>query len=476
MMPSAGSAAEAAEQALLGAVLRGKYRIFRLVDAGGAGTVFEAEHLQLHGRVAVKILRQVLADQAALVSLTRKADSIRKLEHPNVVRVLDFDTAESGAPYLVMEYLTGRSLAALLAERGQLELQDVARLVSQAAAGLAAAHRESIVHRDLRPTTIFLANAPGEREIVKLLDFGLTRRIEQDQRLTGEYDVLGVPHYVAPEQALGRSFDVGPHSDQYSLAVIAYEAIAGRPPFLGTDRAEVLERVIANEPVPLARFAPEAPRTVAAVLRQAMAGDPAERFPSVLDFAAELCRAAGYAPASASEPGFPHSHAAVSSVAVGPGVAPALRASRRPTPYEEAKTEPPPPPPRRSSLAPPDLGDLLDRAREAFGLGDVDLAANYVERALTLADQLPVEASTVLDRASVLIDTVLRSRLGAPHERLRVRVPVEGLALLPEQAFLLSRLEGSVSVDEILDLSPLSKRVTLRHLVTLLRRGVIALG
>jgi serine/threonine protein kinase len=340
---------------------------------------------------------------------------------------------------------------------------------------LNAAHRAKIVHRDLKPANVFLMDVPGEGTIVKLLDFGISKQLGNQHRLTGEYDVLGTPDYMPPEQALGRTAEVDARSDQYSLAVIVYEAIAGQTPFTGNDVAEVLERVIENDPIPLSRFAPDVPSGVGAVLRRAMAKEPEGRYDTVLNFAAALLPAAGYSFPPPSEPVSllppPPRH-----LSVPPESAIAARSlGRRPTPREEAETEPPPPALRYPSFAPTDLGSVLDQAREAFGLGDLELAVSYVESALALADRLGNDKDQRLERANVLIESVLRSRLGPSNGRLRIRHAPSDVSLLPEQAFLLSRLEGHSAVEEILDLSPLSRRATLRHLVALLRQGVLAL-
>jgi serine/threonine-protein kinase len=446
-------------------VLRGTYRIHRLLDRGGVGVVFEAEHLRLRRRVAIKVLpRHIQDDVQSLARFNRDAEIVSRLAHPNVVQVLDFDTTESGEPYLVMEYLTGRSLATLLAEQGQLELREVARLVYQAATGLAAAHRAAIVHRDLKPANFFLVEVPEEGTWVKLLDFGISHRLGRQPRLTGEHDLLGAPHYIAPEQALDLTDEIGPRSDQYSLAVIAYQAIAGHPPFSG-NLGEVLERVIANEPIPLARFVPEVARGVGLVLRQAMSKAPADRFANVLEFALALLASSGVSSAAASGARIP----GITSTAPAP-----REPTYRPAAREVADTEPPPPP-RSLSMRPSDLGTLIEQARQAFGLGDLDLAVSYVESALALADRQGDHQNPLLQRASVLIDCILQARLRSESGRLRICLAPSDLSLVPEQAFLLSRLEGHAALEEILDLSPLPRQRTLRHLVALLRQGVLAL-
>lgn len=479
-MTSVPAADEATpEHPLVGAVLRGSYRVLRVLDQGGMGTVFEAEHVRLRRRLAVKVLAEHLAaDPQALARFHREAEIISHLSHPNIVQVVDYDVIDGGKPYIVMELLEGESLEAHLDRERRLSLPTVARIVHQVASGLAAAHRAGVIHRDLKPANIFLVDRAGEGTWVKLLDFGISLRAGVGRRLTGEFDVLGTPDYMPPEQAAGQTSKVDQRGDEYSLAVIAYEALCGQTPFPGDDVMSVLRQVLSSEPMPIHRLAPELPAGVWPVLRQALAKTPGERYPGVLEFAAALLTAAGCsvppdspyaslpAPNGSQPPSPPNSVVKARSGGRYRGTTPS---------GEGAATEPPPsdsPP----LLDPEEVGRALLSAREAFGMSEVDLAVSYVERALQVAESLGARGSDRLDSDSALIESILQSRVGSLRGRLVVRrVPSTpgDLRLLPQQAFLLSRLEGHSSVEELLDVSPLPRRETLRHLVSMLQKGVL---
>src|SRR5882672_6014556 len=279
---------------LLGTTLRGTYRILRTLDQGGMGMVFEAEHVRLRRRLAVKVLAQHLAKDAhALARFNREAEIISQLQHPHVVQVTDFDTTEAGEPYLVMELLSGESLAARLERERCLPIGDAVHIAHQVSSGLAAAHAANIVHRDLKPANIFLTQVTGQGAIVKLLDFGISKRAGGAKGLTGEYDILGTPDYMAPEQALGKTAHVDHRGDQYALAVITFEMLAGRTPFAGDDVMDVLRQVISSEPPAIEQLAPHVPPDAGDVLRRALSKDPEQRFPSITEFANALLRASG---------------------------------------------------------------------------------------------------------------------------------------------------------------------------------------
>ena len=143
-----------------------------------------------------------------------------------------------------MELLKGESLSDRLERDGCLPIAESARIVHQVASGLFAAHQASIVHRDLKPANIFLTTMPGQGRVVKLLDFGISKRMGVGRSLTGEFDVLGTPDYMAPEQALGKTASVDHRGDQYALAVIAFEMLSGQTPFSGSDLMDVLQKVV----------------------------------------------------------------------------------------------------------------------------------------------------------------------------------------------------------------------------------------
>jgi len=460
---------ETEQHPLLGTTLRGTYRILRTLDQGGMGMVFEAEHVRLRRRMAVKVLAQHLAKDAhALARFNREAEIISELQHPHVVQVTDFDTTEAGEPYLVMELLQGESLATRLERERCLPISDAVRIAYQVSAGLAAAHAANIVHRDLKPANIFLTEQPGQGTVVKLLDFGISKRAGVGQGLTGEYDILGTPDYMAPEQALGKTAHVDHRGDQYALAVITYEMLAGRTPFAGDDVMDVLRQVIGTEPPPIEQLAPHVPQLAGAVLRRALAKDPDQRFPSISEFATALLRAA-----ECSLPPPVEAIGMALTLPAGPDTPVRLSeryASNGRSADATAAT-------MANNFSVGDLGRALDQARQAHGMGDTELAVNNAETALLVADALnSSEARSRVEQSRTLINAIFEARLGARSHRLVVLAPASNkkVRVSPEQAFLLSRVDGGVSLDEAIDLSPLPRQKTLRLLVSMMRQGLIA--
>jgi len=479
----------AEEHPLIGQTLRGTYRILSVLDQGGMGLVFEAEHTRLRRRVAVKVLaRHLVSDTQALARFNREAEIISQLEHPNIVQILDFDTTEQGEPYIVMELLKGESLADRLARDGSVAVSDTARIVQQVASGLFAAHQASIVHRDLKPANIFLIETYGESTRVKLLDFGISKRMGVGRSLTGEFDVLGTPDYMAPEQALGRASSVDHRGDQYALAVIAFEMLSGQTPFSGADLMEVLQKVVSAEAPPIEQLAPHVSPEVGAVLRRGLLKDPALRFETVQRFAVAFV--------AASEASLPHpsEHLAVARTMPAPVSGPtgsspgSPRAAHHPIRSgERLQTGPQRAASSRlgnastlaGNAAMQDIPAALERARQALGLGDLNLAVAYAESALRVAEGFDsVEAQLLIDSEGLLIDHIFETRIGSFEQRLSlVGVPSSlGSRVSPEQAFLLSRLDGGATVEEVLDLSPMSRRDTLRLLLGMVRDGIVALG
>lgn len=456
---------------LLGTTVRGTYRILRTLDQGGMGMVFEAEHVRLKRRIAVKVLAQHLAKDAhALARFNREAEIISQLQHPHVVQVTDFDTTEAGEPYLVMELLSGESLATRLERERCLTVADAVSLAHQASSGLAAAHAANIVHRDLKPANIFLTQVAGQGTLVKLLDFGISKRAGAGKGLTGEFDILGTPDYMAPEQALGKTASVDHRGDQYALAVITYEMLAGRTPFAGDDLMDVLRQVISSDPPPIEQLAPHVSSEIGDVLRRGLSKDPEHRFPSITDFAIALTRASG---------------ASLPPPIDGLGVAHTLPAgppgAAKPHGYQTGLRSRTPANPSAPTLANPfsthDLNRALDQARQAHGMGDVELAVNNAETALLVADALnSPESNARLESSRTLINAIYESRLGSLSQRMVVLSPTSSkkMRVSPEQAFLLSRVDGGVTLDEAIDLSPLPRQKTLRLLVGMIRQGLIA--
>jgi serine/threonine protein kinase len=287
-----GNRNAAAASRLIGRTLRDTYRILDLLDEGGMGIVFLAEHVRLHRRVAVKLLAGHLANQEqALARFQREAEVISQLQHPHIVSVLDFDRTDAGEPYLVMELLQGESLEERLARERLLPADEAVAVACQVADGLGAAHRASIVHRDLKPANVFLVYMDEEGAFVKLLDFGISKVASRSTHLTGEHEIVGTPNYMSPEQASGGTALVDHRGDQYSLAVITFEMLTGQLPFTGKTVPHLLQRVLSDPPPSLASTAPHLPQSLDPVLQRALSKQPAERYTHIGEFAAELARA-----------------------------------------------------------------------------------------------------------------------------------------------------------------------------------------
>ena len=456
---------------LEGSLLRGTYEVKRVIDRGGMGIVFEAEQVRLQRKVAIKILPVHLAqEQQALLRFKREAELVGSLQHPHVVQIVDFDTTEQGEPYIVMEFLSGESLELRLARQPVLPLAYVVHVASQVASGLSAVHAALIVHRDLKPANIFLTELPGGGVHVKLLDFGIGKRLGSHQRLTGENDVMGTPDYMPPEQAQGKTAHVDQRGDQYSLATIVYEMLAGRGPFLG-DMMEILEQVIASEAPRIEQWVPNLPVGVGPVLRRAMEKEPGQRFPTIAEFAAALTAAAAAPVVTPAPPSATERANTTLRLTSDPSVLAAAQPASAPPGERRKVISTAPAAPSQAKLQ-----KSLDAAKKARSARDIDLAAEMVERALSVADVLNNgEALAAIDREEALIEGSLEMRVGRRDHALRVLPPQAGerMSLLPEEAFLLSRIDGVMTTEEVLDLSPLPRVRTLRLLVRLLRRHLI---
>ncbi|MGP4002208.1 serine/threonine-protein kinase [Streptomyces sp. 8N706] len=234
----------------------GRYRLLEVLGRGGMGEVWRAEDTTLGRQVAVKLLLERLTVPDATERFRQEAQTAAGLNHPNVLAVYDFGE-EQGRCYLVMELVAGRSLSAeLAADRGPLEVEEACRLVGQAASGLAAAHKAGVVHRDIKPGNLLLAEGS-----VKIADFGIARiQGEGASALTTTGAVLGTSAYLAPERGMGRT--AGPEADVYALGCVLYELLCGRPPFNGDAVAAVVYQHVDAAPVPPRQVRPEIPAAV----------------------------------------------------------------------------------------------------------------------------------------------------------------------------------------------------------------------
>jgi serine/threonine protein kinase/ABC-type Fe3+ transport system substrate-binding protein len=279
---------------LVGTVLEGVYRIDRLVAKGGMGSVYEAFHLRLGKRIAVKTMASELAaNPEAVMRFHREAMITGGLGHPNIVQVLDHSVTPNGEQFLVMEYLEGEDLDQRLRRVGRLPLVVIVNIVKQVASALAAAHAKGIVHRDLKPANVWLLQVTDGPDFVKVLDFGISKVLSSTTKLTKAAMVMGTPDYMSPEQALGKLEDIDHRSDQWALACITWECLAGRAPFRGDTVPALLYQIVHESPQPLGSLLPELPPGIELVLRRALSKTRDERFRSVTDFAHALEDALG---------------------------------------------------------------------------------------------------------------------------------------------------------------------------------------
>lgn len=265
-----------------GEVIGDRYEIVRLLGVGGTGAVFEARHKAIGRTVALKILLpELAASEMVPRRFLQEAQTANQVRHRNIVEVLDFGD-DHGRLYMVMELLRGESLSAFIRREAPVAPGTLVRLLDPILAALIYAHELGIVHRDVKPQNIFLAQNPDEETPTpKLIDFGIAKRIVADDvTLTATGIILGTPAYMAPEQALG-SKDVTPAADQYSIAAILFEALTGRVPHQADTYPAMLIAIVSQPPADLRTLRPDLdPRLTAAVMR-ALDFDPARRFASL---------------------------------------------------------------------------------------------------------------------------------------------------------------------------------------------------
>jgi serine/threonine-protein kinase len=267
-----------------GTIVNDAYRIVRQIGEGAMGGIYEARQLRLDKRVAIKVLaRELAVNGEALLRFHREAEITSQLGHPNIITVFDFGTTDQGQPYLVMEFLEGEDLADRLHRVKTLALPAAVRVSKQVASALAETHAKGIVHRDLKPANIFLSRIQGE-DFAKVLDFGISKVRAASTALTNASTLMGTPMYMAPEQAKGES-ELDHWTDQWALACITFEMLAGRPPFVGDDTAALLYQVVHENPPPVSQFNTTLPPAVDGVIRRALTKDQNERFPHVTAFA-----------------------------------------------------------------------------------------------------------------------------------------------------------------------------------------------
>lgn len=291
---------EAEADPMSGRTLDGRYTLTIRLGAGSMGTVYRAKQHAMGREVAIKILRSDRAlDDASKARFLREARANSLLASPNTVTVFDFGQSESGEFYLAMELLEGESLGQRLARTKRLPVDVAVDTARQALRSLAEAHAKGIIHRDLKPDNLFYARVIGgaeREEIVKVVDFGIAKMLTNtdgpmDVVETQAGTVFGTPRFMSPEQAQGKPLD--PRSDLYSLGVILYQMLTGRPPFTDDDAILVMARHIKTAPKPPSQICPEAAISpdVERVVLRALAKDPEDRPANAEAMAAELLQA-----------------------------------------------------------------------------------------------------------------------------------------------------------------------------------------
>jgi eukaryotic-like serine/threonine-protein kinase len=359
-------------------VISGRYQLGDRLGSGGMSTVYKAIDRVLERTVAVKVLAEHLSDDEKFVArFRREALAVAKLIHPNIVQVYDTGV-DADRHYIVMEYVEGRSGAQLLQTRGRIGPEAAVEIGVQSCAGLEYAHRQGIIHRDVKPGNLMVIGGPAGRRgapavpqdpptgdmTVKLTDFGIARAAEQT-RLTQVGSVVGTAAYLAPEQARGE--EATPASDVYALGVVIYQLLTGRLPWEGTTLAELAIRRENERPLAPSSYDSEVPETLSTAVLRSLEGDPALRYTTARELATAL--RAGLA---GTEPPLPDSEAATRAMSQTP-----TSATRR-LPLEEPATAPtrrapaPRPAPRRPAAPAPvaaaPRSSAASRVRRVIGL------------------------------------------------------------------------------------------------------------
>jgi len=256
----------------------GEYEITGKLGEGGMGTVYAARHPFIGKRAAVKVISEALCtDAEAVERFVQEARAVNQIGHPNIVDVFSFGTLADGRCYFVMEWLQGQSLAGRL-QQGRLPVREAVEILDPICRALEAAHERGIIHRDLKPDNVFVVPVRGDRPLIKLLDFGIAKLAGSDDsrvQRTRTGMMMGTPLYMSPEQARARGLDA--RTDIYSLGVVAYEMLLGRPPFVSDSAMEIVAAHLHQAPPPPSTLRPDLPAPLERMLLDMLNKDPARR-------------------------------------------------------------------------------------------------------------------------------------------------------------------------------------------------------
>lgn len=285
-----------AQDPLIGTRLAGKYEIISVLGTGGMGVVYKGRQDIMDRIVAIKMLQSHhLNDSMSVKRFQQEGKATCKLNHPHIITVYDFGIAQqTGQPYIVMDYLQGIALSEVIKQEGQIGVDRAVKIFQQAAEALGHAHKQGVVHRDLKPSNIVLINYDGDKDFVKVVDFGVAQLMEDQtgeggqQRLTQMGEVCGSPVYMSPEQAQGHKLDN--RSDIYSMGVVMYETLTNRLPLLGKTMVETMRKHIEEDAPPFSQVRPDLyiPDRVEQIIMKAMSKSPADRFASMEHLVQEL--------------------------------------------------------------------------------------------------------------------------------------------------------------------------------------------
>lgn len=428
----------------VGELIAGKYRLEHEIGAGGMGVVYAATHITLDQRVALKFLLVEAAKNPEMVErFMREARAAAKIQSEHVARVIDVGERE-GMPYIVMEYLEGDDLENIVDMLGPLPVGDAVRYVLHACEALAEVHVQGIIHRDIKPANLFVAARADGTCIVKLLDFGISKVAPawseqiKSRSLTQTSAVIGSPRYMSPEQ-LRSSRDVDTRSDVWALGVTLFELLGGDSPFAKGTMPEVCASILKDEPISLANLRPEIPPALEAVIRRCLAKEPQKRYDNVAELAIAL------------RPfGPPGSDVSVDRTA-GVLAQAALPASERAHPSRPPRNQPKPPDPSsKTPYAEPrnrTATDPIELFPPPPKLSDEDQEKKY------------------LAKIGRNVNAIVRLAVDA-HK-------LTGLSLDHRMGFLMSCIDGSSSIEDILMVSGMSRLETLKLICDLAEQRVI---
>lgn len=276
----------------VGDCLNNKYEFLESVGSGGMGIIYKAKHLALNRIVAIKLLHPYLLNAETIMRFQREARTASQLRHPNLIAVQDVGTMDDGQPYMVMDFVSGKSLSEAIKEKGRLSVQETVGIFLQLCSGLAYAHKQNILHRDLKPSNVMLVEDEQGGVTAKILDFGIAKVLEdgdkQGSTLTKTGDVFGSPLYMSPEQGAGEKVDR--RSDCYSLGCMLFECLTGTTPFMGRSIIETLLAHAQQKPPSLkeATLGLDFPEALGSVVSKLLAKSPDERYQSVLEVREDL--------------------------------------------------------------------------------------------------------------------------------------------------------------------------------------------